>query len=1173
MAKTFGRSWNLVWGLGFALGLGACGSDGGSGGPTPIVTPDAEGAGGGTADAAPPIEGAECDNGRDDDGDLTIDYPQDPGCADAQDDDESDDPPAPATACANTLDDDGDGAIDLNDRGCAGTWDTDESDDPPPPACLNGTDDDADGYADYPADPGCGSELDDDETDSGPALPQCADGTDNDRDGLVDLADPGCTAVADPREETAEEMEIPACADGVDNDGDGVVDFPAEPGCGAAGDDDETNPASPPDCADGADNDQDGATDYPDDAGCQGVGDRDEADPQNPPACHDAVDNDRDGATDYPEDRGCLSAADGSEAGSCGVAYDPIDIGPDMTIQGDTRGGRFGEEASCGGRGAAEVVYGYQVRRRLEALEITTVAPEGAEGAVETTLYLRRACLDPDTEVACQREPLDGTASNTLRIENPEAGEYTLFVDGANGIGGPFALTVTEIPLAACLNMLDDDGDGRADYPTDPGCDAADDRDETDDGLRACANDADDDGDGLVDYPLDVGCESAGDQDEVDVCGQGVRVMDFPADAEFILGDTTDGTTQFQGSCVPGNGAERIVHYRNPFNARLLFSVDHPETIDNTGLYVRTACDDARSEVPNGCSLGVAGVSSRGRVRVERAAPGDYFLVVDHTFGQGGPFKLSVQVERLPAGCADNADGDMDGHIDGDDIGCEGPLDEDERDPPEGAAPPVCSNGVDDDADGFTDHPFDVGCAAKGDPDEDDPAAADLPECGNRLDDDADGRVDFPEDPGCQARGDSAERNPVPPPQCSDGVDQDRNNRADYPFDPGCDAAGDPSEAAPDVAPACANAADDDRDGLVDFPFDVGCAAAADPDETDPDDTPACANRIDDDDDGIADYPMDPGCRFRADADEADPNFAPACANGRDDDADGRADYPDDIGCSAAFDSDEINDGRALERCRDGADNDGDMLIDLADPGCEQGRDNDEGDAGPTACNNGADDDGDGLVDWPEDDGCAAQGAPCEQAGYGLCGGVCVDLAASVDNCGRCGRACDAGVECIEGTCGGLFVFEGVAQNVAEADLDGWTQCHSDNYTAVTPIAPFLAACNGEFVMYGCRPNGSPTFTLMAMGERALVFADTGDGGNAVNTTNGVSFYFSQSFSIGFVPAGEIPQRNSCDTGGGQADLRMCWHTGGGSLNPGYRCGNNFANGDAGWERAIFTSR
>ncbi len=1160
-----------------ALALGVVGCSGGGGGSPQQIPLDAAV----STDAAhdvdatnpPPVLPA-CSNGLDDDGDGKVDHPADPGCDSADDTDETDPPAIPA--CNNGLDDDGDGKVDTDDPGCANAADPNEGDEPVIPACANNVDDDADGYTDYPDDPGCGSAQDDDETDSGAVLPQCGNGVDDDRDGLIDLADPGCTSPADPREATQPEDEIPACSNGLDDDGDGAIDFPLEPGCAAAGDQDETDPPNPPPCADGRDNDDDGAVDFPDDPGCQGVGDRDEADPATAPACHDGLDNDRDGQIDYPNDRGCTSAADGSEAGSCGEAYDPVDLAPGVPQTGDNRGAHFREEGSCGGRGAAEVVYGYRVTHTLEALIITVAPSPNADRSLESTIYVRRQCLDGGTEVGCAREAVDdGMVGNTLRLDQPAAGDYSIFIDGANGVGGAFIVTAEEVPLAQCLNGEDDDGDGRVDYPVDPGCDSAQDRDETDDGLRQCANDLDDDGDGLVDYPIDLGCESAADDDEVDVCGQGVRVIEFPADADSVSGDTTGGTNVFSGSCVPGNGAERVVHYHNWINARLTFSVDNEDTLPNTGLYIRTVCSDPHSELPNGCSIGALGGGTRGVVRIDRAGAGDYFLVVDHTFGQGGPFKLTVTSQRLPPGCSDGADSDGDGLVDGDDPGCESAEDEDEHDPPAGAPAPVCNNGADDDGDGYIDYPFDPGCATKGDPDETEPVGV-QPACANGVDDDGDGKTDFPLDPGCQSRGDDAERNPVPPPACGDSIDQDQDGKIDYPFDPGCDAAGDPSEQDPDVQPACNDGADNDRDGLVDFPFDPGCAAASDRDEADEAVAPLCHNGQDDDGDGRTDYPLDPGCRYAADPDETDPNFPPACANLRDDDGDGRIDYPDDIGCVAAWDTDETNQGGARERCRNGLDDDGDGAVDLADVGCSGPKDNDEADPGPDAvpaCANGQDDDGDGLTDWPADDGCAAHGAECEQAGYGLCDGVCIDLVGDANNCGRCGHACNPGVECLAGVCGGLTTFEGVQQNVDENTLGGWDVCHHDTYADNTPIAPILQACAGDWILYGCRPVGSPTFALMAMGERASVLANTGDQNNNVNTTNGVSFYFSENYSMGFVPAGAVPQRNSCDTGADQGDLRMCWHTGGQALNSGYRCGNTFLNGDGGWERVIFTSR
>src|SRR5690606_36034198 len=61
----------------------------------------------------------------------------------------------------------------------------------------------------------------------------------------------------------------------------------------------------------------------------------------------------------------------------------------------------------------------------------------------------------------------------------------------------------------------------------------------------------------------------------------------------------------------------------------------------------------------------------------------------------------------------------------------------------------------------------------------------------------------------------------------------------------------------------------------------------------------------------------------------------------------------------------------AAPECSDGADNDGDGLVDFPDdPGCESADDDSELDGRPPACSDGVDNDGDGLVDHPADPGC-----------------------------------------------------------------------------------------------------------------------------------------------------------------------------------------------------------
>lgn len=95
-------------------------------------------------------------------------------------------------------------------------------------------------------------------------------------------------------------------------------------------------------------------------------------------------------------------------------------------------------------------------------------------------------------------------------------------------------------PLPACSDGIDNDGDGKTDYPADPGCSGATDADESNAAAPACSDGFDNDGDGRTDFPSDSGCASATDVDETDpgpapACSDGVDNdgdgrTDFPAD-------------------------------------------------------------------------------------------------------------------------------------------------------------------------------------------------------------------------------------------------------------------------------------------------------------------------------------------------------------------------------------------------------------------------------------------------------------------------------------------------------------------------------------------------------------------------------------------------------------------------------------------------------------------
>lgn len=103
----------------------------------------------------------------------------------------------------------------------------------------------------------------------------------------------------------------------------------------------------------------------------------------------------------------------------------------------------------------------------------------------------------------------------------------------------------------------------------------------------------------------------------------------------------------------------------------------------------------------------------------------------------------------------------------------------------------------------------------------------------------------------------------------------------------------------------------------------------------------------------------------------------PQCSDGADNDGDGLVDFPADTGCRSA------TQGTEATACSNGVDDDSDTLIDFPnDPQCYAPRDLFE-DANP-ACDDGIDNDLDGLTDWPADPRCSSPGQNTESEG--ICG-------------------------------------------------------------------------------------------------------------------------------------------------------------------------------------------
>ncbi len=369
-----------------------------------------------------------------------------------------------------------------------------------------------------------------------------------------------------------------------------------------------------------------------------------------------------------------------------------------------------------------------------------------------------------------------------------------------------------------------------------------------------------------------------------------------------------------------------------------------------------------------------------------------------------------------------------------------------------------------------------------------------------------------------------------------------------------------------DDANAAANPDADERCNLI----DDDCDGAIDEDDA----IDATLWTVDADGDGWADpagaivvacaapdgFAADP-----TDCDDADPTvhpYAPEdCADPVDRNCDGVAGGTDAdgdgwAGCDGDCDESDpaVNPG-AIELCN-GLDDDCNALVD------------DDG-AGDFPWRVFADDDGDGFGDpfvWQTDcagtdPGWVADGADCRDT----------DPAVNPDALEVCGDGVDN--DCDGVALGCLAEFSGIATNIEQDDLVGWAECFVDDFADTSPISSITGACDGELLMLACRQSGSSRLTAAAYAPIVDVMTDTGTS-NVLHVANGVGWYFDDSYSWGFAEPTDGVSRNSCDTKSGvYPEQRVCFHTSGGRLSGGYRCGTTTAlNASRTWERVFMTA-
>ncbi len=536
-------------------------------------------------------------------------------------------------------------------------------------------------------------------------------------------------------------------------------------------------------------------------------------------------------------------------------------------------------------------------------------------------------------------------------------------------------------PPPQCNDGLDNNGNGLIDYPFDPGCDSQ--TDTTEDNpppVTQCSDGMDNDGDGTTDYPMDPGCTSAADNDEynaiVGECGPGLDVQPLPASG-IATGDRTGpGPNELQSPTCGGLGQELVWTFDVASAASLVVTTDFPETTLDTVVYVRSNCRMPGTEL--GCDDDDPPVKASTLI-IPRVDPGSYYIIVD-SYGPGslGHFKLSVETRVAQGDACDPAVP----NVCAPGLTCRSLLPGD----PTTCQFHECHDGLDNDADGAIDYPVDAGCATPDDDSELIPPGDPIPQCGNGVDDDADALVDYPADPGCAAASDDSELD-----ECEPGVTvlsltnagaSGTNVGAPMVNQGGCDSdsmmgaevvygyhAAAPlakltfsttatfanilyvraADCAAGTEVACAPNNDGRTSQTVSIPAptmgttyyvfvdgDWGSAGTF---------TLSVGGELPG---GAACTPGDTQfiCTTGFTCDLGSSTCAPtACNDGADDDGDGLVDYPNDPGCASIADDSEV-DPSPEPQCHDGLDNDADALVDYpADPGCASAADGSEIDA------------------------------------------------------------------------------------------------------------------------------------------------------------------------------------------------------------------------------------
>jgi large repetitive protein len=416
----------------------------------------------------------------------------------------------------------------------------------------------------------------------------------------------------------------------------------------------------PTQCSDGLDNNNDGLIDYPADPGCTSLKDPLEntvCPGATCPACFDTIDNDSDGLIDYPADPACRSASGASEL--CSTS-EPVPLITSTVTLGTTAGAANDYDPTCNSTTglAPDVFY---------RLDVPTMA----------TLKLDVAGFDTVTTIlnsTCGGTPIRCSDPQSVTLTNVAAGTYYVGIEGYATTSGAFTMTTTgtvapdqscegalfqsgaftctagfacngplgarRCTVAQCNDGTDNNGDGKIDYPADPGCTSTGDNSEDTvcpgPTCPECADGIDNDGDTRIDYPADPSCTAASGPSEM-CTGEDDPIL--PITAATTVDTLVGAINDHSPSCGSTGGADRVFTLDIPALATLTLDTEGSTITDTVLSFLNSTCNEPSIECDDDDGSGFLSFIMRTNVPAGR-----YYVVVDayNTTTTLAPFHLNV---------------------------------------------------------------------------------------------------------------------------------------------------------------------------------------------------------------------------------------------------------------------------------------------------------------------------------------------------------------------------------------------------------------------------------------------------------------------------------------------------------------------------------------------------